>query len=480
MRLLQARRLSRMGEAATGLEKQEEAAVRYAEIHGHEIVAVADDTNVSGSRDPFTRPKLGAWLADPSSYDGIIAAKLDRFGRNARHLQELRSWADDHGKMLFVVEPALQWPPEPGVEGMPSRVMWELLGILAEAEWAAMRERNRETQAWLSANGFLVGKAMFGYVIAPHPDNPKHKTLVPDFELRDVLLGMVDRALHGDSFTSIAAWLSAEGVPTPQGGTWSPVSVAQILRNPVLAGRRMNGRGGKGKTVLKVEPLLDAATWNALQDKVTKRTKTAPLASDAMLAGHVFCPRCDGIMHHRKITTKLASGAKSLSEYFRCDGTQTSPSTCRNMVRIDMLDAWVNDQFVSGTFGDREIIEKQVVPGMTHEDELEQLAVDLRELSELYAEDGIADDEYDVRMKALREERRRLRDLPAEPDQIQERRTGVTVAERWASLDALGRREYLREAGVTVRAMKNEMGELEAELSAEHPEVLWVSPSTRP
>ncbi|MGH3374978.1 MAG: hypothetical protein ACRDP6_09585 [Actinoallomurus sp.] len=52
--------------------------------------------------------------------------------------------------------------------------------------------------------------------------------------------------------------------------------------------------------------------------------------------------------------------------------------------------------------------------------------------------------------------------------------TGLTVAELWGSLDALGKRDYLNDARVKVYARKQcPGGFVEWHLQAETPHVLW-------
>src|SRR6266516_3011919 len=114
MKLLHAARLSRLGDASTGLDKQDDVSRRYAIIGDHETTGTAADADVSGGVSPWKRPDLGPWLTDPAkiaSYDGIIASALDRLGRSARDLAQLRDWAEDNGKQLIVISPPLQWPP---------------------------------------------------------------------------------------------------------------------------------------------------------------------------------------------------------------------------------------------------------------------------------------------------------------------------------------------------------------------------------
>lgn len=469
-RLLQARRLSRMGDAATGYEKQEEAAARYAAVHDHEIVATADDTNVSGSKDPFERPQLGPWLTKAemvSQYDGIIAAKLDRLGRNARHLTELRNWAEDHGKSLFVVEPTLQWPPAPGDMAQP--IIWDVLSRLAEYELAAITERNHGTQEWLRRNGYLVGKATFGYRIAPHPDDPKHKTLEPDEDYAaPYVRKMVERAIAGASMQAIAEWLNEEGVTSPQGGTWGYTTVAQVLRNPILTGRRKSSRSkktgiAKGETVLRVPPIVDAATFARLQAAIAPSRRGKVSNEPALLAGILFCAKCRG-----RMTRKRSPRKKVVHEAYRCDGPWNGKSECGNFIRRQDIDPWVEREFI-GHFGDREVVRRVVIPGAGHDAEVELVEADLRALD-------FDDPRFQERQAELLAERARLRALPDDPDQVQEVGTGRTVAETWEAMDTTAeRRDYLLSAGVKVYAAKDPDGFLEIDLEAETPHVLWQS-----
>ncbi|WP_432143794.1 recombinase family protein [Streptomyces sp. bgisy084] len=81
--LLGVRRLSRMKLAKSSPERQREDVLTAAASVGGHIIGWADDWEVSGATDPVTRPKLGPWLRDERGpYDGLVAAAVDRFGRN--------------------------------------------------------------------------------------------------------------------------------------------------------------------------------------------------------------------------------------------------------------------------------------------------------------------------------------------------------------------------------------------------------------
>ena len=59
---------------------------------------------------------------------------------------------------------------------------------------------------------------------------------------------MVALYLNGKSLRYLCAYLDAEGIPTRRGGSWVPKTLSDVLRNPVPAGRQVDG---KGRTLLE-------------------------------------------------------------------------------------------------------------------------------------------------------------------------------------------------------------------------------------
>ncbi|MFI0734141.1 recombinase family protein [Streptomyces sp. NPDC021225] len=85
------RRLSRVKLATSSPERQPEYGLTAAASVGGHIVGWADDWEVSGTTDPMTRPKPGPWLRDERGpYDGLVAAAVDRLGRNVVDVAAVR------------------------------------------------------------------------------------------------------------------------------------------------------------------------------------------------------------------------------------------------------------------------------------------------------------------------------------------------------------------------------------------------------
>ncbi len=430
MRLLQVARLSRLNDDSSSLDKQDAQCQRWAEAYGHEIIATAADSNVSGKTDPFARPELGPWLTDPhliDSYDGIVAAKLDRFARSVRYWAHLLDWARERGKVVVCVEPYIDFSTPTG------QLVDMVMSWLAEQELAQITQRSNDTKEYLKSNGYVTGKAPFGFRIVADRD---HKTLELDPVESQLVREAVAMYLDGKSLRNVAEWLDHHCL-APQGDLWSGASLSNLFRNPILVGRRTDA---KGRTILKVEPILDRATWDALQAKQSARAKTTGTQPRALLTGVAVCDMCGGPMY------RLASTAKGKKyTYYRCHGNERNPSRCRNMISLADLDAQV-DKYVTNTLGRWPRYKLVTTPGRGFEDEIREVEQDIRELD-------LDDPEFDQKQQALRAERARLKNLPNIPAKTDKVPTGDTIGQFWATLqDDEARRDYLiQQLGMTVR-----------------------------
>jgi site-specific DNA recombinase len=433
IRLLQVARLSRLNDNSSSLDKQDQQCQRWAEAYGHEIIATAADSNVSGKTDPFSRPELGPWLNEPGlieSYDGIIAAKLDRFARSVRYWAHLLDWARDHGKTVVCVEPFIDFSTPTG------QLVGMIMSWLAEQELAQITQRSNDTKEYLVSNGYLTGKAPFGFRIVQHRD---HKSLEPDPVYSQLLRDAVAMYLDGTSLRKVAMWLD-DRCRAPQGDFWSGGSLSQIFKNPILVGRRVDA---SGRTILKVEPILDRSTWDKLQAKQSARAKTTGAQPRAMLSGVAVCDKCGGPMY------RLANTAKGkLYTYYRCHGDERNPSRCRNMIRLAELDARV-DKYVRNTLGRWPRYKTVTIAGHGFEEEIREVERDLRDLD-------LDDPQFLEKQAALMAERKRLRELPMTPTVTDKQPTGDTIGQYWQTLESdEERREYLiNQLGMTVRVRR--------------------------
>jgi len=456
----------------TSIAKQDASTDSYANAFNHVIIDTAKDEDISGGISPFKRPKLGPWLTDPeliAKYDGIIAAHIDRLGRNARQLVAFRDWCKDNNKKIITIEPALDWSTPVG------ELMWFILSWLAEQELNAIKRRTKETFTYLRDNGYLTGKCPFGFaVVTTEVGGKTRKTIAPDEEFSaPIVRKMADRFLGGQTITEICEWLDSEEIKPPSWTAWSkkpedkrgpePVwqqnSISSLFRNPVLIGQ-LESNGDvvsdiKGKPLQRCEPILDDDIWQKLQakmDATPKRPKSTAPADTSMLTGVLFCAKCGGNMYKLTSTRKHPNGKTYVSAYYRCYGRPRTPSECKNMIRLDDVETRVAEWVM--THKSIEIMETIVVKGNDYGRELSNVTQALEALARKMRSKEITYAQYKAQSASLDAELERLSDLEPEPDRIAQRSTGKTLAREWPAMTDAERRQALLDGEFTVTAVK--------------------------
>jgi site-specific DNA recombinase len=452
-RVLVAARISRVTvQGRSRIERDDESAQKWAAAQGDRtVVAVSEDSGVSGATDPFKRASLGRYLSDPAllaTYDEIVASSLDRLGRSARDLARLRDWAEDTNKILTILNPRLHWPPAP--DDLAQGFVWDVLGRVAEVELRIISKRYADQRQDYLDRGVLLGKPGFGFEVVGEKGD---KTLKPIPGKVPYLLGMIERALRNDTLLSIGRWLDAESIEPVHGGKWHPQSVANVLRSPALKGRRLDG---SGRVLMKHEGVMSVSDWAALQAALNKRPHRRGPVTEATpcLTGSIVCDVCGGpMLKHRSTGQTRKDGTRDILFYYRCKGSDKTPSQCRNMIRLEDADRYVDRLFTDedGSFEDVQIVERVTVPGDDHAAEIADVVAELRELD-------FDDPQFDEKLAALRAERTRLMALPGAPARIEERPTGRTVGEVWPTLGDAARRRYLLAAGVKVHVRPRHAG----------------------
>ncbi len=434
--------------AQTGIDTQDEDATDWAKRNGHNIVAVVAD-RIPGNVSPFERKNLGPWLNEPqqiSKYQGIVFANISRSGR-ARDWG-FRQWAEDHQKTLFIVFPELQWPPADPMDTITPQ-MWDMLLNQAIAEWKETSKRYRRMQRALRDNNRLVGRPNYGYRAIKDGD---HKILVQDRVLAPLLreAAMVHYCDDGWPLADVCDWLWEKGAGTIDGKPFRPSSLGVIFRNPALYGRRVSK--ATGRTELRIaDPILTRDEWNRLQAKIDKKAGRKGIApkKTAMLTSVIYCPKCNRPMY-RQYSHAHGKG----QAYYRCRGTETSASICRNMVPLEELNKCVDEMVES--IGYLPHTETVFIPG---DDRANEIAEIDEKLQELVAD--IDSSNFDERLAELRAERKRLQSLPVDTGKYERIETGQTITEFWSSQDDLGKRDYLlNELHWKIYASKNEDGKL--------------------
>lgn len=424
MNLLGAVRLSSLTEETTSPERQREQITLTAQARGDPLVYVAEDLDVSGALSPFDREGLGPWLSDPArvvQWDGLVVAKLDRLTRSLFDFQRLIQWCQANGKTIISVSESIDFGTPVG------RLIANILVMFAEFERERIRERRRERAADDKRRGWYGGGTIsYGYMPVKVDS---HWELKPNPAEVAVIERMARDIIAGKSSAQIVRDLITEGVPTARGGEWRPGTILGILRDPDCP--------------------IDAGLWRRAKDVLDGTRKNFANRYDgAKLLNIALCVACKAPLWGRSIT-KTKHPAGKVYRYYRC----SQFCDAKFSVRQEELDNLVADSVVR-LYGKDSHKERHLIPGS---DKSRRIAEIDKQIDGL---DKDADD-YDDQWLTLRQERRRVKDEPAEPDRWERVPTGETVAEHWHNMATDGeRRQWLLDNDVKVYAGRNERKEL--------------------
>ena len=278
----------------------------------------------------------------------VVAYSIDRLARDPVHLGVVLSEADHAGVAVeFVTEP-LDDPPE-------GQLIRFVRGYAAKVEHEKIKERTmRGRRARIDAGKLLPGsRPLYGYVWR---DASKGAYAV-DPSTAPTVQRIWREALAGASLRSIAARLTADGVPTPTGKLrrWGPSTVYNVLTQPAYTGearalrrryQKVRGKGyrvewrpGEEQVVLPegtVPALVTPAEFAAVQERLGRNRERAarnnrnPEAT-LLRGGYARCGYCGGVL----VAAKAAHG-----HIYRCSTTSTDRHGCPHFsISAHVLDA---------------------------------------------------------------------------------------------------------------------------------------------
>ena len=124
----------------------------YCDRRGLEIVGEYLDSGVSGAKD--SRPELNRLMVDAKlrRFDAVCVWKLDRFGRSLRHLVNTLADLESLGVLFVSLKDNLDLSTPSG------RLMFQIIGAMAEFERALIQERVRAGIRNARAKGRHIGR----------------------------------------------------------------------------------------------------------------------------------------------------------------------------------------------------------------------------------------------------------------------------------------------------------------------------------
>jgi len=290
---------------------QREQIEAWAALNGSSVGVMFKELDRSGGS--WERPMLAEAIdrVERGLSDGIVVAKLDRFGRSLVESLQAIERIREAGGTFAAVQDGLDLNTETG--------RLALCIMLSTAEWQLDRIREQ----WHTARSRAVDHGVHAGARAPfgYERDRQTRRLRPHPVRGPVVTELFSRRADGASLGELAAWLHAAGVQTAAGDRqWWSTSLSIIVRNRAYLGELHNG-----DLVNRAAnpPLTDPVTWQAAQ--APRRLRPAPHGAPTLLAGLVRCASvARATIHERRraIATLVdcvfvADGALPVSERVR-------------------------------------------------------------------------------------------------------------------------------------------------------------------
>jgi site-specific DNA recombinase len=425
MRVLGLARQSSSDRGAGTITTQVEGITEACEELGYDLVHIVTD-RTSGKFSAFDADQRDSagWLTDPAligRYDLIMVTVRDRIDRDVRYRLDFIDWADRNGKGIVTASGSViraatadEWNNEASA-AVGAEAYRRQCGEKRAARARSMKRKGQLGYGtWATPYGFRRG-----------PD--KAPEVIP--AEADVLRRIAREVVAGDTLTALCARLTADGIPTRRGGSWSPTAVSRMLGR--LTEPYAHAADGSPYFLPEIiEPELLARAQAALASRSfqkapkddTARRDGSPMLSVAYCReGHKLYSFHSTPRHH----------------YYRC-------STCKGrMVPVDHLHD-VATRWVSVQLGHLPWKEPVTIPASGHDRELADVS---RRLDDIEAQvvTGTLPAASAARMlTALDARRTELEALPSRPASVEYRPTGETLGEHWATLDWAERGRMLR------------------------------------
>lgn len=316
----------RSGERFISPDVQREQIEGWAKLHGHLVGRIFEELDQSGARRdrPLFLEAIGR--VEQGESNGIVVAKLDRFGRSLADGLAAIDRITTAGGTFVSVRDGLDLSTDTGrlvLRIMLSMAEWELDRIRSTWATAAQRAISR---------GVRIGPAPFGYL------RRADGRLEVDPVRGPLVTEIFRRRAKGATMRVICDSLIERGIRTATGRRhWRDGSAYSILRSRVYLGELS---WAEHVNRAAHAPLIDRETWHLAQKP--RRSVIRRDAAHVLLRGLVRCAGC-----RRRMTTYYEDwGTSRERRVYRCmNATSAGRCPARSGVMDSVVEPYVEAVF---------------------------------------------------------------------------------------------------------------------------------------
>jgi DNA invertase Pin-like site-specific DNA recombinase len=297
----------------------------WVRMNGATLGTVFEELDESGARSD--RPKLLEALAraERGETQGIVVAKLDRFGRSLVDGLANIERLSDAGAIFVSVQDGLDLSTPTG------KFVVRIMLSMAEMELDRIREN------WSVASGRAVDRGVHPTVAPFGYRRGRGGRLVPDGPAADMVTEIFRRRAADATLASLLELLDASGLETGRGNTFGESTLRNILANRTYLGQAW---WGPYLNEHAHPPLVDRATWQLAQNPLHFESNR----KTSLLGGLLRCASC-------RLKMSVESGVYrhgTRGSVYRCIG-RTSAGRCPAPARVrgEEIDGLVEDLVIT-------------------------------------------------------------------------------------------------------------------------------------
>lgn len=280
---------------------------------------------VSGADSIDDRKEIKRLIQDcyNGRFTGVLVMAVDRLSRGSQSDAEKIITMLKHGnrnKGVLVITPTKTYDV---AHRSDDEEFMEFELFMSRREYKIIKRRldSGKVQAVVEGN-YMGAKRLYGFNIE---ETRRSRYLVPHPEEAPIVKMIYQWAMDGLSTWKIASKLESMGVPTHQGGEWSPETIRGILTNVHYIGKvkwfdhvRVKSMvNNELKTHIerktekyvefegKHDPLIDEETFYAVQNKFNLPKVKRNHGLRNVLAGIMFCEKCGKAMRYQRSSHAL-------------------------------------------------------------------------------------------------------------------------------------------------------------------------------
>ena len=275
------------------IEAQVDKIKKFCELKNYQLVDIYIDEGFTASN--MKRPRLMDLLNNLDKIDAIVFTRLDRFSRNVLEANKmLTTLQKNNVSMIAIEEEDINTTDADGL------FMFNLKVSLAEREIKKTSERIRSVFEYKVKEGQAIsGVTAFGYKIATIDGI---KRMVKDEEEAPIVIDTFNYFLKYQSIRLVTDLINKKYDIRKSYQVYS-----KLLKNEIYTGVY---RGNNNY----VDPYIDRATFDKIQDLISKNIKASDKKVTYIFSGLVCCPKCSNLLAG---SNNLYKG--SYYYYYRCN-----------------------------------------------------------------------------------------------------------------------------------------------------------------